>query len=361
MRKIIFCVSNDLTYDQRMDRICNSLQQSGYSTILVGRKREQSIELEIKSFTQKRLRCFFEKGKSFYLEYNFRLLFFLLFTSCDAICAVDPDTLLPCYIVSRLRKKKLIYDSHEYFTEVPELKNRNLIRNIWKSIQKLCVPKTTLCYTVNTSLAQILSTEYKNVFEVIKNVPSLEKDERTFERQKFIFYQGALNEGRGLEELIKSAKRHSLKIKIAGEGDLSKKLRLLVEELELQDQVEFLGYLKPEDLKKLTPRAFIGFNLLETESLSYYYSLSNKFFDYMHALVPSLSNKLPEYQKINEQYEVAVLTETTVESIVAEVDKLVNEPLYYEKLVANCKEAKRIYCWQVEERKLLELYNALFN
>ena len=76
VKKIVCTVTNDLNFDQRMIRICSSLQQGGYAVTLVGRVRENSQSLQQRIFQQKRLYCFFQKGKFFYAEYNIRLFFF---------------------------------------------------------------------------------------------------------------------------------------------------------------------------------------------------------------------------------------------------------------------------------------------
>ena len=62
---IFFLVTTDITYDQRMIRICTSLAKAGYKITLIGRKMKTSVPLIEQSFKQKRIRCFFEKGKLF--------------------------------------------------------------------------------------------------------------------------------------------------------------------------------------------------------------------------------------------------------------------------------------------------------
>ncbi|HJS53916.1 MAG TPA: hypothetical protein VJ765_05210, partial [Chitinophagaceae bacterium] len=95
MKKIIFTVTNELTYDQRMQRICSTLAGAGYDVLLVGRKLKTSPPLSNKHYGQRRLNCCFKKGKLFYTEFNIRLFFFLLFKKMDCICAIDLDTILP--------------------------------------------------------------------------------------------------------------------------------------------------------------------------------------------------------------------------------------------------------------------------
>ena len=363
MKKVIFTVTNDLTYDQRMHKICSSLSRVGYRVELVGRKLPNSIPLDTKPFEQTRLYCFFTKGKLFYIEYNLRLVFFLLFLKFDIVCAIDLDTILPAIAVGKLRNKKMVYDAHEYFTEVPEVIHRPAVQKVWKAVERFAVPKMDLCYTVSESLGQIFELEYKKPFHVIMNVPAFEggdlKENSDKAEPGFILYQGALNAGRGLEELIKAMQNIPLQLKIAGEGDLSDSLRNMVKDLHLQDKIAFLGYMKPDALKELTPKAFAGYNLLADMGKSYYYSLSNKFFDYMHAGVPGISNTYPEYLRINGQYEIAALTNLSVDNIVLAVNKLLNDKDYYGRLKQNCGAAAKVYNWQEEEKKLIKVYNGL--
>src|ERR1700694_5474179 len=146
---IYFTVTNDLTYDQRMIRICTSLASAGYSVKLVGRKSKDSISFIEQPFQQKRINCLFEKGKLFYAEYNIRLFFYLLFNRMNCICAIDLDTILPCYFISKIKRIKKVYDAHELFCEMKEIVTRPAIYKVWKKIEKFTVPKFKNGYTVN--------------------------------------------------------------------------------------------------------------------------------------------------------------------------------------------------------------------
>lgn len=157
MKRVFFTVTNDLTYDQRMIRICNSLVKEGYDIKLVGIRSRSSIPLVSQPFTQKRLFCFFNRGKAFYLEINIRLFFFLLFKKMDCICAIDLDTILPCYAVSVLKKVTRVYDAHELFCEMKEIVTRPTIYFLWKKLEKFMVPKFRHGYTVN----RLISDEFK--------------------------------------------------------------------------------------------------------------------------------------------------------------------------------------------------------
>ena len=363
LKRIILAVTNDLTYDQRMQKICRSLASAGYSVELVGRERDFSIALKPEPFEQTRLKCVFNKGKLFYVEYNIRLLIYLTFSQFDAACAIDLDTIVPVYITGKLKGAKLICDAHEYFTEVPEVVRRPAVKKVWQWVEQFFVPKFDLIYTVSEGLAELFHQKYNKPVYVIMNVPVLNKqanNSSTTKGTKFILYQGALNEGRGLEHLIDAMKDIDCQLKLAGEGDLSADLRIRVKDAGLEQKVTFLGYVQPNDLRKLTAEAYIGINLVENIGLSYYYSLSNKFFDYIHAGIPQVCIGFPEYKRLNDKYEVAVLVkDCTTHEISGALTLLLKDENLYKQLQKKCEVCILDLNWQEEEKKLLNLYERL--
>ena len=358
MERIICTVTNDLTYDQRMIRICSSLAKAGYKVLLVGRKRPSSIELNKQPFEQKRLNCFFQSGKLFYLEYNIRLFLYLLFSPFDILCAVDLDTILPCLYASKWKRKLCVYDAHEYFTEVPEVVRRPAIKKVWERIANHAIPKIPNCYTVGPELANIFEKTYGPKFETIRNVPFSQKEEAKPSAPPVILYQGALNEGRGLEQAIQAMKHlEGVELWLAGEGDLSQPLRQLVQEEDLATKVRFLGFVPPNKLKDITLKASIGLNLLENKGLSYYYSLANKAFDYIQAGVPSITMDFPEYRSLNEEYATFILLDVlSAEKIAESILQLLEDKDLYHQLRLNCLEAKQVLTWEQESEKLLAFY-----
>ncbi len=373
-----------------MQRICSSLSNAGCEVELVGRKLPHSKPIKTDfNFKQTRLTCKINKGKLFYMEFNLRLLWYLLRQKTDAICAIDLDTILACGITATLNNNTLVFDAHEHFTEVPEVTNRKITKTIWHIIGKIFVPKAKLCYTVGTQLAKLLGSIYKNQFEVIMNVPVLvdaivgvdkvdgvdevnrvdkvdgvnrvdKVNEVDGENNGYILYQGALNKSRGLEQSILAMHQvENIKLFIAGEGDLSKELRDLVIREKLENKVQFLGFVQPADLKQLTINAKVGLNLLEPNGLSYYYSLANKFFDYMQAGVPCICANFPEYQAIHKKYNCSVLIDCEVNEIAKAISELLSNHNTYETLSKNCILASQNFNWDKEEAKLLNYYKQI--
>jgi glycosyltransferase involved in cell wall biosynthesis len=243
---IIFTVTNDLSTDQRMIRICETLSSHNYDVELVGRKRSSSVSLKKRNYKQTRLKCFFNNGKIFYLEYNIRLILYLFLKKINIVCAIDLDTLAAIYIISNIKKINIVFDAHEYFTEVPELINRPFTRNIWLKLEKIIVPKLKYCYTVNESLAKIFQKKYTTQFKVIKNVPSLKQhlpDNEPKTDKSYILYQGVLNKGRGLENLIRAMADVPMQLYLAGDGDVKNNLVVLTTKLKINKKIKFLGKL----------------------------------------------------------------------------------------------------------------------
>lgn len=362
-KKIIFTVTNDLNYDQRMIRICSSLANAGYETLLVGRVKKNSKPLQQQVFQQVRLSCFFEQGKLFYLEYNLRLFFFLLFTSCDAICSIDLDTILPGVLVGKVKGKKIVYDAHEYFTETPEVIRRPIVKSIWEWVAQWCIPKVDGAYTVGATLQQILSERYGLPFELIRNLPTA-KDwpMASKETPPVLLYQGVLNEGRGISELLEAMQFiDNAQLWLVGEGDLSETLRSQCDQLQLRDRVIFKGYIAPADLPRYTAAATLGLNLLENKSLNYYYSLANKAFDYIQSGVPALHMDFPEYQKLNQQYPTSFLIkDLQPHTIASAIQQLLNDPQKYQDMVNNCQLAAKEWIWEREGKVLLAFYEKIF-
>lgn len=359
--KLYFTVTTDLTYDQRMIRICTSLAVAGYDVVLVGRKVKSSVPLSSKKFQQKRIHCFFEKGKLFYAEYNFRLFFYLLFKKMNGIVAIDLDTILPCYFISRIKKIKRVYDAHELFCEMKEVATRPLIYKYWKKIERFTVPKFTKGYTVNQPIADEFKKMYDVDYSVIRNISVLMPFTPVVKKERFILYQGAVNEGRSFETLIPAMKNVDCNLIICGDGNFLEQTKQLVKENHLEGKVIFKGKIAPDELRKITEQAYIGITLFENNGLSNYYSLANRFFDYMHAGVPQLCVDYPVYREINDQYQIALLiNDLSPENLSRQLNNLLNNEVLYKTLSDNCLSARNVFNWQEEEKKLIMFYHNLF-
>ena len=362
MKKIFFAVTNDLVYDQRMKRICTSLAENDFDVVLVGRKLRHSPALKQEKYKQKRLRCWFNKGKLFYTEYNIRLLLFLLFKKMDAICAIDLDTISPCLFISQLKNIQRIYDAHELFTGLKEVVSRATVKKIWTKIERSLVPKFKHGYTVSESIAEEFHRRYGVEYETIRNIPVLKPLDHITSTEKFILYQGAVNEARGFEHLIPAMKMVNCRLVICGDGNFMDQLKRLIVENEVEEKVQLTGMILPDELWKISQQATIGVAFPENTGINQYLALPNKFFDYMHAGLPQVNVNFPEYKKLNDKYHVAVLVDNIEPKTIADsINNLLADTVLLGQLKQNCIKARQELNWQNEEKKLMRFYKNIFH
>lgn len=345
-----------------MQRICHSLATHGYRVTLVGRMLKNSNPLEQKTFRQKRLRCLCNKGFAFYAEYNIRLFLYLLLQRMDAICAIDLDTILPCLFVSKIKNIPRIYDAHEYFTELKEVWTRPAVKKFWSSIERYAVPQFNYGYSVADGLANKFNEQYNKEFIAIKNMPVLKPLTEQPAREKFLLFQGAVNEARGFEYLIPAMKSIPYKLVVCGDGNFMQQLKELIRVFGVEDKVALKGMMKPEDMWPIAQQATLGLGLAEKEGLNQFLALPNKFFDYMHACLPQLAMNFPEYAYINNQYKVAVLLDELDSELIAKtINRVMCDDHLLNEIRNNCLKARAVFNWGAEEKKLVAYYQSIIS
>lgn len=308
-RRAIVCVTNDLSTDNRVHRTCVVLQELGYEVLLVGRILPGSPVLD-RPYEVRRMRLLFRSGGMFYAEYNLRLFLLLLMSPASLIVANDLDTLLAAYIGARGRT--LVYDTHEYFTEVPELVRRPAVRRVWLAIERWIFPRLQHIITVNRSIAKEYEQRYGKRLMVVRNIPMprdpvepIGRGELGLPVDRFLLIlQGSgINIDRGGEEAVLAMRDlPEAHLVIIGGGDALPVLRDLVQEHDLADRVQLLPRMPYERMMQYTRNADLGLSLDKDTNLNYRYSLPNKLFDYFRAHIPVLVSELPEVAGIVREY-----------------------------------------------------------
>ena len=353
--RIVILISNDVSYDQRMLKTARTLEKNGFEVTFIGRKKNRIYKNDI--FKTHRFDLFFNKGKLFYIELQIRMIWYLLFKKFDKILAVDLDTSIAAYVISKVKNKPYILDCHELFPEVPELYNRIFSKKIWELIENVALKNASKVYTVSQSISDFYLNKYKINCDVIYNMPLKIKEtsiKNNDNKKKVILYQGDLNEGRGLEAMIQIMPQIDAEFWIVGDGLLYQKLKNLITTLQIEHKVFLKGVVLPEQLAKITLQADIGINLLENKGLSYYFSLANKFFDYVQSEIPSLNMNFPEYKYFLSQHQVG-LTVDNLEPInlIETINVLFSftENKNFNDAILN---AKKEWIWENQEPRLIQ-------
>jgi glycosyltransferase involved in cell wall biosynthesis len=343
--RIILCVTNDIVTDQRINRVALSLLNMPAEVVLIGLRRGPTLQLRDAPYRYYRFGMIFSGGFMFF--------------------ANDLDTLPAVFLVSRIKRLPLIYDSHEYFTELPELIGRKRIKKIWEVIEAFILPRIRYAYTVSSLIAADYHSKYGISMQIVRNLPLRVEDVPVSDRlrknnDKIIIYQGSLNMGRGLELAIKAMQyTENVCLVIAGSGYMENDLHKLVHRLNLHEKVRFLGRIPSDQLLDYTAQADLGISLEERLGLNYYYALPNKLFDYIQARIPVLVSDLPEMAGVVNHYHIGKVT------AVADAFQLAlafNEMLFNTEerkiWTENLEKAASELCWENEEHKLLMVYKS---
>jgi len=366
-KRVIFSVINDIVFDQRVNRIAGTLLQEGAEILVVGRQFNNSMSCNHLPYPVKRFRMIFKKGPLMYAFFNIRLFIYLLFKKVDILLANDLDTLLANFLVSRIRKVTLIFDSHEYFTGVPEIQNRSFVRKVWQIIERWIFPKLKHIYTVNQSIAGIYEKKYNINVEVVRNVSYKWNRSENCTRKRLglpanrfiVILQGSgINIDRGAEEAVLSMQYlDNTILLIIGDGDIVENLKQMVSEQGLQSKVMFMEKVPHNILMNFTCAADVGITLDKDTNLNYKYSLPNKLFDYIQAGVPVLASKIVEVENIIESYNIGdIIDSHNPEHIAAKLKNMLSDMDRMQFWKKNLHKAREELCWENEQGKIIEIF-----
>ena len=367
-KSIIISVSNDLCHDQRVAKVCESLSKQGYDVLLVGRKLNNSQPI-VRDYKTHRIKLLFNQGFLFYAEFNFRLFFYLLFKKTHVYHSNDLDTLLANWLSASLRRKKIVYDTHEYFTGVPEIQNKPIIKWFWQTIEKIIFPRLTHVFTVNESIANLYEKDYGVKPKIMRNIPSKKDIVKLKNREDLnlpfdkivVILQGAgINVDRGSEELIEAiATSNDFFLCVVGGGDVIDVLKKRCLNTDLVDKVKFVGKLPYEKMMQYTFNSNIGVSLDKDTNINHKFSLPNKIFDYMKAGIPTLATDLVEVSNVISSFNIGyTINDLKPETIVNGLEHL-TECLKKDEFKDNFALASSKLNWENESKKLIELYDEI--
>jgi len=339
---------------------------------IVGRITGDSCESDMIPFKSRRFNMLFRKGFLFYKFFNIRLFFYLLFHKYDLFVSNDLDTLLPNFLVSRLKQIPLVYDSHEYFTDVPEIQNRPFVKLVWKSIEKMIFPRLNNVITVSDPIASLYEKMYGVRPLVVRNVSKNAANITPYKREEIgvpikdllLIIQGTgINIDKGAEELIDAVNIcNGIALLVVGSGDVLPQLKEQVMKLKIEHKVKFIPRVSWETLLRYTKAADIGLCLEKDSNLNYRYSLPNKLFDYITAGIPVIASKLPETGKIISEYGCGIIIDkVTPEQISKALSEIKENPVLLADLRKKAGMASIKLNWEIESEKVKEFYNNILS
>ncbi len=365
-KKVLITFLGNINYDTRCKNLFDTFSTNSFDVEFIG------FDWMTKGFTEERGNISIFKLRKgffslpFYLKFIWHIKLKLFSTKASIIFAEDIYTLPFVVIFGKLKRAKIYYDSRELFGHLAGLKDKKLKQSFWKWIEKICIKKVDYVMVTGQLDGEFLKKEYGiNNLILLRNLPRYYKPETNFSLQsyiqikpekKIILYQGVLLKGRGIEKVFSVMKEFPDHVfVIAGGGEYESYYQNLAEQMNLTDQVFFIGKLTQEDLPKVTASADIGVSLIENISTSYYYALPNKLFEYIMAEVPVIVSNLPQMKEVVEKFDVGFAVDIeTRDELVTAIKKLSDDKQFYESKRHNCQIASQELNWEKEVTTLLK-------
>lgn len=280
----------------------------------------------------------------------------------------DLNTLPQGYICSkwRFKRRALIYDSHEVQTS-----RTGYDHSIYAKLEQFFINKMDSMIVENHTRAKYNEVLYGFYPNVIHNYPfkqnkikvddekiNLNKILQLSEDEKILLYQGGIQEGRGLDKLIKAVPMFEQgTLVLIGDGRIKPDLEKMVKDMNLQDRVKFLPKVPLEDLPKYTENAYIGFQVLNNINYNHYSASSNKLFEYMMAGVPVVACNFPEIRRVVQGEETGICIDShKPEEIANAVNKLLNNSALHTRYSENSIKASKLFNWDQEKELFINVY-----
>jgi glycosyltransferase involved in cell wall biosynthesis len=276
--------------------------------------------------------------------------------------------LLPlCALLKLWCRSVLIYDTHELETETHL--SRGLRRVACKAIERMLIHTADLTFVVCESIGDWYRNAYglQDRVMVVRNFPTRATDipqKSTvlrelleIDRKELIFlYQGVLGRGRGVELLLEAftsmPDRH---VVFLGFGKL---VPLIQQFAALHSNIHYLPAVAPAELSRYTAGADVGLSIIENLSLSYYYCLPNKLFEYLNCGVPVVASDFPEMAAIIRKSKCGWLVPVSVDHLIRTMQSISPESIRLRS--CSTEEFRMHHCWEREERVLTHAYRLLF-
>jgi glycosyltransferase involved in cell wall biosynthesis len=361
-KKAIIAFLGNINYDTRCFNLYNSL-------------KEKNIEVQVVSFdwltpdfkSKSGAITIYKLNKTnsslwYYLKFFFLLSKKLILNRADYYFAEDVYTLPIVTICSILFRGKLYYDSRELYGHLAGLSKKKEIQSLLTLIEKVFIRFTDYVLVTGEMDADFLLQKYKGINTILlRNLPGyksefdkidLKKRFNILSQNKIILYQGVILKGRGLLPIVNAlSKIEGYSLLILGDGVYQRELTDFIDKNNLFGKVTFGGKVTQTELLNFTASAEIGLAIIENISLSYYYALPNKLFEYIMAEIPVIVSDLPQMKNIVEKYNVGVVVDPNrIEDLLKGLEQISDK---YDYFKSNCIKAKKVLNWENEVNTLL--------
>lgn len=387
MKKICVLLNGSIASDSRVIREINTLSQVADVDLFYIDGKDYDSKIfgnNVRLFSCRKPSGFLSKlvrHTCFYNEYMFFVDEVLKHNiKYDYVWANDLPDLKPALKIKKKIGAKVIYDSHEIF--IGTLNQFFPTKGKW---YKAIMHKTALFamsklgakaerrmvkhidefVTTSISFKKYFQEKYNlDGIKIVMNCPRIQTETDSFDFRKefdlpddsfILIFQGRLNAGRALIEMIESMSFVNEKVHlfVLGDGTLKKDMQKQTAELSLEQKIHFIDEVPSSQLLKYTRGADAGINLQASINISKHLASANKLFEYTHSGIPTIGSDVPENRLIIEKYNLGLLVQNNPEEIARAMNEMSKKDLSAYK--ENCRKAAQEYCWENQEKVIFEI------
>lgn len=271
--------------------------------------------------------------------------------------ANDLNTLLTGILHKKINGSKLIYDSHELWVDMMYI-HPLYVRKMLTWYERILLKYVDEVITVNSAIAEEFSKRYGIVKpHVVMNVPYLETVEQPEHEGIRVIYQGKYDSGRYLENVVRGAKYFDkgITLTMRGIGEYGETLKKCIQ----SNNVEFVP---PVPMDKLV-QSLKGFDIgvatgAHKQGKNGEFASPNKLFEYMMAGCAVVGNDSPIIGKIVLNCESGSLFDGNNPRDFALVINHIagNQDMMKGMKESGIKNVREKYCWESEQKNLIEVY-----
>lgn len=293
------------------------------------------------------------------------LIYHLVKMQPDVIHSHDVNTLPTCWLASKISRSLLVYDAHEISTD---REGYRAYRGLIASIEKLIIPVADATITTTETRAKFFARAYRVPrpivlqnrprFKLVEHSDFLRRRLQLNEEAPIVLYQGGLQPGRGLEDLVRVAKNLPVcHIVFVGGGRLCNHLQKMTQDLDLTEKVHFIPTVSLELLPTLTASADIGVQPLRNTCLNHFSTDSNKLFEYAMAGLPIVASDFPEIRRVINTHNIGkVFDPEKSGALFSTLEEIILDKELRAELSKNALGAAKKLSWEQQEMLLVNTY-----
>lgn len=368
--KVCDVVRNSVWYDPRVIKQIDEYVKADFDVYVIGEEDNRYNAAEIERIPASvRIVKIKDKYKRFQNKINTVLKEISVCRSLakeiaackpDIIHANDLDALLAAYIATRSWKCKIVFDTHEVYTDNFGMASAVLKKLFWSFIESWIIKRVDLVVCVSNAAADYFAAKYNIPKPLV--VTNCAKRQRLHEHENVkssyfeVLNHGQFYEGRGYDIMVEAAaisRNTQIKYVLRGFGRMEPELRSFVDEKGLTN-VTFAPPVKTTELIPAARTSHVGLAITVPINLNFKLSVSNKIFEYVSAGLPVIMSDIPEHRYLNDKYNFGIiLKENTAECLRDVVMTMYENEELYREYSANAKRLSEELNWETEFAKLM--------